>query len=300
MRQGATLVLDSLHQREPKLAFLCRRLQQELGHYFQTNIYLTPPNGQGFGPHYDSHDVFVLQVMGSKHWKLENTRRKFPPKNEDMGEEGRFMGEDHRSFTLARGDILYIPRGFIHAAECGAEPSMHITLGLIPYTWDELLQAVVKAIIQSEPLLLEALPLGFMSAEREELVRIVRAALRKAADENFLNAVVEQYKDELVAKFPLDVSGQISEFFQPAELKGEDVVGPRAGMAYRVHPSEDSVRLNFGGRSITFPGFFREGLEFALNNQRYAIRDIAGGDLQDEEKIVFVERLIQEGLIVRK
>jgi ribosomal protein L16 Arg81 hydroxylase len=32
----------------------------------QTNIYLSPPNAQGFGTHFDSHDVFVLQVAGSK------------------------------------------------------------------------------------------------------------------------------------------------------------------------------------------------------------------------------------------
>jgi ribosomal protein L16 Arg81 hydroxylase len=300
MRQGATLVLDSLHEREPKLALLCRLLQQQLGHYFQTNIYLTPPNGQGFRPHYDSHDVFVLQVMGSKHWKLENTRRKFPPKNEDMGEEGRFMGEDHRSFVLNQGDMLYIPRGYVHAAECGPEPSMHITLGLIPFTWGELLYAAVKATIQADQRLLEALPLGFMTADGDKLVRGAAAALHKASEEGFLRATVEQYRDELVPKFPLDVSGQISAFFRASELNNEDMVGPRAGIVYRVHQAEHSVRLNFGGRNITFPGFFSEALQFALNNQSYAIRQIAGADLHDDEKLAFVDRLMQEGLLVRK
>jgi hypothetical protein len=244
--------------------------------------------------------VFVLQVMGSKQWKLENARRKFPPKNEDMPDEGRFMGEDHRSFTLQQGDMVYIPRGYVHSAECGSEPSMHITLGLVPYTWGDLLQAALKATIHANPGLLEALPLGFMSGDREQLVKVARAALRKTADEAFLNSVVDQYKDELVSKFALDVSDQISGFFQPPELKGEHVVGPRAGIVYRLHPSDDAVRMNFGGRSITFPGFVREGLEFALQTESYRISDLAGGDLQEDEKIVFVERLIQEGLIVRK
>jgi hypothetical protein len=40
-------------------------------------------------------------------------------------------------------------------------------------------------------------------------------------------------------------------------------------------------------------------LEFALATSAYAIRDIAG-DLENEEKIVFIERLMQEGLVVRK
>src|SRR5215468_9449132 len=71
MREGMTLVLDQLHQREPKLGLLVRVLEQEVGHRFQTNCYLTPPRGAGFTPHWDNHDVFVLQVLGSKNWRLE-------------------------------------------------------------------------------------------------------------------------------------------------------------------------------------------------------------------------------------
>jgi ribosomal protein L16 Arg81 hydroxylase len=61
MRAGSTLVLDQLHHREPKLSQLCRVLAAELGHRFQTNLYLTPASGKGFTPHWDNHDVFILQ-----------------------------------------------------------------------------------------------------------------------------------------------------------------------------------------------------------------------------------------------
>jgi len=87
MRSGGTLVLDQLHHREPKLNLLCRALGPEFGHRFQTNLYLTPPNGKGFTPHWDNHDVFILQVVGSKHWKIEKERRLFPEKSESMGDE---------------------------------------------------------------------------------------------------------------------------------------------------------------------------------------------------------------------
>src|SRR4051794_38051078 len=43
LRDGSTLVLDHLELREPKLGLLCRVMAQELGHRFQTNLYLTPP-----------------------------------------------------------------------------------------------------------------------------------------------------------------------------------------------------------------------------------------------------------------
>jgi hypothetical protein len=125
------------------------------------------------------------------------------------------------------------------------------------------------------------------------------AALREATDEAFLSGVVDQFRDEMVKTFPLDVSGQVVDFFQSTPLGPQDIVGPRRGIVYRVHTGDDSVRLNYGGRTITFAGFFEEPLNFALNTPTYAIRDIAG-ELEDEEKIVFIERLLQEGLVVRK
>src|SRR5207237_880607 len=78
MRGGGTVVLDQLQRHDPKLGLLCRVLAAEVGHRFHTNLYLTPPNGQGFTPHWDSHDVFVLQLVGSKDWKVETQRRKIP------------------------------------------------------------------------------------------------------------------------------------------------------------------------------------------------------------------------------
>jgi ribosomal protein L16 Arg81 hydroxylase len=129
MRDGGTMVLDQLHHREPKLGRLCRVLAAQLCHRFQTNLYLTPPNGKGFSPHWDNHDVFILQVIGSKSWKIEKLRRVFPARDDSMGEGGRELNGDLDSFVLEQGDLIYIPRGFVHAAECGADPSMHITLG---------------------------------------------------------------------------------------------------------------------------------------------------------------------------
>ena len=31
----------------------------------QVNAYLTPPDSRGFNKHFDTHDVFVLQILGS-------------------------------------------------------------------------------------------------------------------------------------------------------------------------------------------------------------------------------------------
>jgi hypothetical protein len=216
-----------------------------------------------------------------------------------MEDEGRELRGEFMSFTLEQGDLIYIPRGFVHAAECESEPSLHVTLGVTAVFLEDFLYMAIKAAALRDERLRVALPLGFMQGRQEGVVKRAMAALVGAADERFLTSVVDQYRDELVAKFPLDVSGQVVEFFHPTPLTLEDVVGPRRGIVCRTHHSDDSVRLNFGARNIVFPGFFREALEFALSTPCYAVRDLAG-DIEDEERNVFVERLIQEGVVVRK
>lgn len=299
MRDGGTIILDQLHHREPKLRALCRGLAPEFGHRLQTNLYLTPANGRGFAPHWDNHDVFILQVVGSKHWKIEKQRRVFPGAGDQMGDEGRELRGELMSFTLNQGDVIYIPRGFVHAAECGAEPSLHITLGVTAIFLEDFLYAAIKASVQRDERLRVALPLGFMQGRKDGVVNRAMAAFMEAADEPFLSAVLDQYRDELVRTFPLDVTGQVVDFFQPTPVTLTDVVGPRRGIVYRMHANDEGVRLNYGARSIVFPPFFQQALEYALNTPAYAVRDIKG-ELEDEERVVFVERLMQEGLVVRR
>src|SRR5262249_33976009 len=149
---------------------LCRLMEQELGHYFRTNLYLSPPHSTVTTPHWDSHDVFILQMLGSKHWQIEVERRILPDRADRTGADSREFRAKTMSFTLNQGDMIYIPRGFVHAAKCGPDPSLHITLGLVPVNMEDLLNATIKAAVARDNRLLLALPLGFMRGGAESLV----------------------------------------------------------------------------------------------------------------------------------
>ena len=49
---------------------LCSCLQEHFGFPVGCSAYLTPPNTQGFPPHYDDVEIIVLQVEGTKRWRL--------------------------------------------------------------------------------------------------------------------------------------------------------------------------------------------------------------------------------------
>ena len=71
------------------------------------NVYLTPPGTQGFAPHFDDVDVFLLQLEGRKHWRLYEPSEadkiaRFSSRNFTQDE----IGEPLLETTLEAGDFL--------------------------------------------------------------------------------------------------------------------------------------------------------------------------------------------------
>src|SRR4028119_2138758 len=70
---GHTIVLNSHERHSLDLLHLRHVAEKAFGAKAQANIYLTPFGSHGFTPHWDTHDVFILQVGGSKEWRLYNS-----------------------------------------------------------------------------------------------------------------------------------------------------------------------------------------------------------------------------------
>lgn len=67
---GCSIRILNPHTYSTKLQALLNCLQEYFGTMAGANLYLTPPGSQGFAPHYDDIEAFVLQIEGRKHWKL--------------------------------------------------------------------------------------------------------------------------------------------------------------------------------------------------------------------------------------
>lgn len=164
-RQGATIVFNQLQHSDRRMAAFCRRLERVFSCHIQTNTYLTPPAEQGFRTHYDSHDVFILQIAGSKDWRLYGDPEDAPFRGERFQGMTRPAGEPAMTFTLNPGDGAYIPRGYYHdAVNSGDAPSLHITVGLIVRTWADLMLEAVSQVCLTDPEFRRALPPGYAGA----------------------------------------------------------------------------------------------------------------------------------------
>src|SRR5262245_5049012 len=115
-RAGATVVIQALHERWGPLGRLCRSLAHAVSGAAQVNVYLTPPGETGLLPHYDTHDVMVLQASGSKNWRIFGRPIDVPTR--DLPYKRTLdPGEAIRNLVMETGDFMYLPRGFMHVAE---------------------------------------------------------------------------------------------------------------------------------------------------------------------------------------
>ena len=68
---GYTIVFDGVEQYVRAVGTLARSIEVELNFPIQVNsLYHSARADQGWLPHYDDHDVLILQIQGSKIWHL--------------------------------------------------------------------------------------------------------------------------------------------------------------------------------------------------------------------------------------
>lgn len=112
---------------------------------------MATPMLQGFAPHYDDVDVFVLQAEGRKRWRVYAplSGHALPRvSSPDFNEETDDLGEPLLDTVLQPGDLLYLPRGTLHQAEAlPEEHSLHLTVSANQQkTWLDFLAVATQVL----------------------------------------------------------------------------------------------------------------------------------------------------------
>jgi hypothetical protein len=298
---GASMSLTALHERLPELAALCRAAEQTFSSHFQTNIYLSPPSSQGFKTHYDSHDVFVLQVSGSKHWTLYDTLIELPLHGQGFEPDQHAAGPPTREFTLKAGDLLYCPRGLFHSARATDETSLHVTLGLMGKTWADIMIEAVCAACLASPAFRANLPVGFAKPgfDSRQAAATFRSLVETFARTAELEPILERIAEDFVATRRPDLYGCLDELDNAPAISAESRLAPRPDLIYLEREDGEKLVIIFGSTEITLPSYTREPVKFALRGPSFLVRELPG-DLDEAGKIVLARRLVREGLLVRR
>jgi ribosomal protein L16 Arg81 hydroxylase len=301
---GATIILSNLQERLPNLADFCRALEKVFSARVQTNIYLTPAHSQGFKAHYDGHDVLVLQVEGTKEWRIYDTPVALPLADQGFDPAEVPIGEETDRFVLEPGDMVYVPRGLTHDAVSTDQTSLHITTGLMVRSWADLLTEAVRMMAHDNVAFREALPPGFTD-EGYDLTgaqaKFSDLLARVAAAE--LEPVLHEFREDFIGSRLPRVHGQMAELARMADLNTESRLIARPNLIYRLMDVpgkgdvEDAVAVSCQGAVISLPAFARAPLAHALSGQAFTLADLPG-DLDEAGRAVLVRRLLREGLVM--
>jgi mannose-6-phosphate isomerase-like protein (cupin superfamily) len=294
-RGGATIILQQVHQLEPTLGRYCRALEHVFSAHVQTNLYLTPPNAQGFRTHYDNHDVFVIQIEGEKAWRLYEKPIDTPYRGEEF-QAGKFEpGEVKQEFLLKAGDCAYVPRGLMHdAMTSGDTPSLHVTVGLITRTWaDLMLEAVSEAALRL-PALRRSLPAGYARADfdRTGARAHVRELAQAVAREIHPDPAFDLLVDTFIRSRGADNASAVAEASRPIRL--QDRFARRPFAQFRIAEDGDRIALIAPGGELDFDNAARPALERALDGSPFTPGDVGG-----ETGIAMTGKLLAYGLIAR-
>jgi lysine-specific demethylase/histidyl-hydroxylase NO66 len=295
--KGSTVILNGLHQTWEPLALFSSMLEARLSHPVAVSVYLTPPDFKGVSPHFDTQDNFLLQVEGYKRWKV------YPPVQELPRVDGSYtlvarerLGEAVCETVLEPGDVLYVPRGFVHEGVAGDRPSLHITVDVLVRTWLDFLADALSSVADRDPRFRRALPTGFLDdaaalrdleVEFAEFVELFRQGVK-------LKDALWKHTEALAVKKPPVPDGHFAALH--AEIGGDTRLRRRRTTVTRVVDDDEIAGVQFSGNTVLGPAKIVEALRFIAANE-IITPDSLPGPLNSKEKLALARRLLRAGLL---
>ena len=295
---GYTIVLESIHRHVRAIASLLRAIEVELNFATQVNAYFTPPESQGFVPHYDEHDVLILQIRGSKMWHLYDGIDVAPRaavRHEPVAADALPSPTD---VLLEVGDLLYLPGGHVHAAEATSEVSVHLTVGVLAPTLLLLVTRALNSLSGSDDRVHTQLPPRYLDDPdvRAALGVLVRDVVETLEQPSVISAGLASLADDLVRRGQSPPVGNA--ITNAIGISGHVRVVKYQPLFSRVTETSDGVALHFAQLVVSAAPDHGEALQFlSKSTEPFRVRDLPG--LSEAQQTELARTLIANGFLVR-
>lgn len=301
-QHGSTLIIDRLHEKNHAIAHLVALLRIEIGHRSQVNSYCSFPGHQGFACHYDSHEVFILQISGKKHWRVFPETFIYPLSHHRSSQFSPPDTEPYVDKILNPGDLLYIPRGHWHYAIAIDEPSLHLTLGIDCQTGIDFSHWLTSQL-QQHPSWRKSLPLlnpDNRNTCQQHLQNLVNNWLDLLKSEDLLNRYLDeqllQGQPDLKLSFPSQIGYNI--FPQGKQTK---FYRPQQPVHITQLPQTGQYEIKTGEKKISVLG-----LDQPILDKIFTATEFTGLEIQewlknfdwDKEIVPLLSRLVKAGILL--
>ncbi len=240
----------------------------------------------------------MLQVHGVKHWRIYDSPVRLPDRSLPHHTERDKLGPPLYELDINPGDLIYLPRGFVHEALTSDEESLHITVGIIAYTWFDVFTEVLAACRRQDYRFRESLPAGF--AEQPQITPAMRETFRQLTATLVENADVNNAIEKVAARFvssrqPL-LEGALSSAHRVEAITPASAVKRRTEIIFLITRDQETITLSFHGKKVQLPLYTEPSVRFIAATTMFAVRDIPG-EIDDAGKVVLVRSLLREGFL---
>jgi lysine-specific demethylase/histidyl-hydroxylase NO66 len=295
---GYSIVLESIHRYVRAIASLLHAIEVELNFATQVNAYFTPPQSQGFVAHYDDHDVLILQIRGSKIWHLYDGADVAPHEMVRQEPVAAAALPSPTDVRLEAGDVLYLPRGRVHAAEATSELSVHLTLGLLAPTLHLLVTRALDSLSYSDDRVHTQLPPQYLNDPdvRAGLGVLVHDIVEALEQPSVIAEGLASLEDDFVKRGQGPPVGQA--IASAVGIDGRTRVVKYQPLYSRVTDTSDGVALHFAQLVVNAAPDHKGALQFlSKSTEPFRICDMP--ELSAAQQMELARTLIVNGFLVR-
>jgi lysine-specific demethylase/histidyl-hydroxylase NO66 len=200
--------------------------------------------------------------------------------------------------VLRPGDALYLPRGYLHAAEALGDVSVHLTIGVHPVTRYALVEAVT-AIAADEPALRSSLAVGLDLTDPADLEGELAATIDALVSR--LRRVSPGEVAARLAARTLDGNrpaplGPLAQAAALSTVSASSVLTAREHVRHSLRVDGDQLVLGLADRSLRLPLTVEKAVRGLLDGAPIAVRDLPG--LDEADALVLARRLVRDGVAV--
>ena len=297
-----SLLVQQVEDYIPSVAELKKEFSFLKGWFLDDVMVSYASDGGGVGPHVDYYDVFLLQAVGKRNWRIGKMQSKEP--GYVSGIELRIMEnfEVADSFELLEGDMLYLPPLVPHDGIAVGE-SLTVSVGFRAPSNAELLDHLLRKICANIPeweRFKFASETNFKSDEKNQICKASVDYLKNLLEEKVSdsNIFIETFGEVVTKNVRSGVHGDLEkveighyesewdEFM--SELKSVSVFRLYESIRLATYRDRENLHFFIDGASFKFAGE-NPVLSELTNHRRISIETIhSQGELCRVSKQVLV------------
>lgn len=288
LNEGATIFLQLMHTGINSLSDFVSQLEKQLKFKVETHLFLTPKNSQGLLAHYDTTSAFIMQIFGTKTWSVYEPTIELPLLNDTF--DNTKHRQTHKIFeiTLQPGDVIFIPKGFVHEAMTNNDTSLHITTVLCSTTWLDVFTILVDNL-KSKRRFREA---SIVSMNPIDELASLKKTAREISEEHYSQTMLQQSFTTQI----IDNKNRIFDYLNLSIIDQSTKLMIRPFISFNILLDEKTATVQFYNKRISFPAFTSDALNYIATNHEFIVKDISSL-LDDKSKIVLTRKLIKEGFL---